>query len=762
MGDIVMTEEEKKSAYEAAKARIANKAVTFATVMSTLTPTLSNAQSPEQSADFSPTPVEQTISQPPSSTMVTSLKDASNSPTFGDDAWLKAQMQADRAEYDASVSEQTATSPISSLDITYAQAMELDLPEYLEQRNDLETTLASPVKDDDYIGHIGNWSTTIAENYTSLPSYQDDGTPAPEIEDVKTINDLFKYKRNIIPARDIPTNQHEFLSFKNHNYEIANAPEKIGEDNALAFFSPSQKKIIIHNYSDKEKAANSTISDSQSEFIKGNPIVRIATLYHENTHSKHILYDGAGENKKTPINAAKNDRLTETTAKAVEYLAVAKQYSIMKEQGIQTISTPQTETMLDILERYNSTADPKPLNEYLAEQNVFKLSNSEQQGDVNDFASFMPNVEKSLEAYNLIHNATINYSGEEEIFSSATYIANSSRPFSEVLKSYGATSVTINNEIIPIDELETKYPDIKELTQEYDNLSKTYASFLQEKPLESILTHFPGLKEAMPDGNFDPNNQEQVRNIVQASSDYWHSECKDGYASQSTDAADTNSFPYYTWSEQLEILQQQDASYNETSERMLKNLYIGQNTTVDLTNCRDLLDTMSNDDALKLIQQHNQTALNDDYIPVISYEEMKQIDTHLESLGLKTDEEKMEYMSNFINSAATRTNTHTDPVLSEILLSHNSHIGYVDGTSIDTQNGIIGQDAEGNKYDLTHLTTDKQALPAEMKQDRQTHDMELQSQTETLSSHSTPQQAGNENISPISPAMLIQGQRQGR
>ena len=93
----MMTEEEKKSAYEAAKARISKATVTLATAASTLTPSLSAAQ------NSAPAPeTARVITASPKNTIeITNIKEAQNQPAFGSEEWLKNQMQNDRTEHDA-------------------------------------------------------------------------------------------------------------------------------------------------------------------------------------------------------------------------------------------------------------------------------------------------------------------------------------------------------------------------------------------------------------------------------------------------------------------------------------------------------------------------------------------------------------------------------------------------------------------------------------------------------------------------------------
>ena len=223
--------------------------------------------------------------------------------------------------------------------------------------------------------------------------------PVTDLEEVRNSEDFINYFRTYPQARDVPENPREMLSLKNGDYEIKDAPENPLEDDALAAYSPTNKKITIHNYPDKDKANVAGEQDHESAFIMGDPAARAATLYHEGTHMKHHLHDGNGELKKLPVNAAKADRLTETTAKAAEYLNIALQYSFMKEQGIQTIQTPQTNSLSAVFAEYQQAGTDKSFVEYMKEQNIHEISFNGQQISIDNLAKELPDLEQKLKNY---------------------------------------------------------------------------------------------------------------------------------------------------------------------------------------------------------------------------------------------------------------------------------------------------------------------------------------------------------------------------
>lgn len=221
----------------------------------------------------------------------------------------------------------------------------------------------------------------------------------------------------------------------------------------------------------------------------------------------------------------------------------------------------------------------------------------------------------------------------------------------------------------------------------------------EQKPLSYILEGKPGLKEAMEglNGDFDINNPEHKRAIVEASSQYWHKERQDTYDRQAHDAAvrSPDVFALQSYDKQRDILQNEEKTYGEVSERMLKDVpVLFGDIRVDLTDCRDLLDTMTTEDAKKLTAD----------IPHVTAEEMQEIDAHLTAKGLNTETEKMEYMKNFLANSYVRSGECEDPELRNIMLKYNPNITYADQIKItQTENGPV--DINGVKMNTSDLPT---------------------------------------------------------
>lgn len=260
----------------------------------------------------------------------------------------------------------------------------------------------------------------------------------------------------------------------------------------------------------------------------------------------------------------------------------------------------------------------------------------------------------------------------------------------------------------------TKEDDIwKQLADR--GLAESYITRFEEMPIERVLEGYEGLKEVVSEHGFDVENSESVRRVVEASSKYWHKDCADAYREQMLNCALAGDvlLSCKSLSEQKEILENEEAMYQRVSGNMLKDVYIGHNTTVDLSMCRDLLDTLSTDNALKEIDEHNQALVQsseqekeicENKIRVVSLQEIQEIDAYLTSKGLKNDDEKMAYMAKHLDDVAYRRGKNEDKELTAIMLKHNSEITYQDGLNVEyRRDGSVWAKADGKTYDLTSL-----------------------------------------------------------
>lgn len=445
------------------------------------------------------------------------------------------------------------------------------------------------------VGHFGN---NMADTYSKYAVLADAGaSPEERKEALDSLTEAKEFLKNAVSRNDSSSlkvelknvHQKECENFETKKKELSDASMNEGNGNqdnrntsSLAFYSLEDGTITMKQLSEDAREELRTELKQQAAEGDGFAILRmkngdtlyelkdtmaqLSTLYHENNHKNDFDNSGGMEMRATPKNNAKVNRLTETKSCAVEYLAVAHQYTEMKKQGVKTVE--------------------------------------------------------------------------------------------------------INGE---------------------------------KKPLEYMLDMHTGLREVVDKHGFDVNNPESVRRVVEASSVYWHNNRMEGYNSQASEAIDfglyyLNSNPM---SKQLKLLKEEDKKYQQVSETMLKNTYIGQNTVVDLSHCRDLLDTMTDDDARKIG--------NGAYI--VSYDELKNVSDYLDKKGLKKDSDKMAYLAQHMKDLGYRKED-KDPELTKILLAEKNTILCADGLEYSrAADGSVTCYKDGKAYVLEDITTKKEQQP---------------------------------------------------
>jgi len=425
--------------------------------------------------------------------------------------------------------------------------------------------------DDEISFSVGNWSSAYLESFTTQSINIDKIKDNEQKQTQQTNLELLDKIHKILESSKIQNMPDKPARTAAGAIKIAEYGANDDDTNNLAYFSKNDNNITLKTFSDNNNAPDSPL---YKEYIRGNPTAQYSIYQHEKTHYDHWNYDGFGELNKTPINACKGDRLTETTAHAVEYLSAAQLYTSLKDQNISTLE--------------------------------------------------------------------------------------------------------INGE---------------------------------QQPIEKILENYPKLKETVLENGFDATDPKSVRRIVTTSSEVWHEVRLKSYSEQNkkTTIQGGNFLTSLPWSEQLKTLENEEKTYKDISERMLKDVDIGQNTTVDLSHCRDLLDTRSTEDAKKLIQKFNTLVIEgrveeETPIPLMSIEEFKAVDDYLTQKGLKTDTEKMEYMAEFLKNTAYRQTENQDKELATIISSYNNHIAYPDILEQATVNNRTLLKRGEHYYDITdHL-----------------------------------------------------------
>lgn len=263
--------------------------------------------------------------------------------------------------------------------------------------------------------------------------------------------------------------------------------------------------------------------------------------------------------------------------------------------------------------------------------------------------------------------------------------------------------------------------------QEYMTLKQqgqlTYQADGQEFPIESIIEGYTGLKEVIDTKGFDITDKQSVRNVVEVASKSWEAEHQENYMKQhlAQAAYASSTFAQYPISEQLDLLKNEEQTYTEVSEKMLKNTVVGRDTVIDLSDCRELLDTLdpnSFKENIRQAQQKGETNDKIDKINLISYKELSEINTYLEDKGVIKDAEKADYLNKHITATATRSENN-DPELEGIMNKYNKVKTYADGLQEigNLQNyGIIEiRDKNGNTYSMadTQLAQAKEQIKQE-------------------------------------------------
>ena len=225
-----------------------------------------------------------------------------------------------------------------------------------------------------------------------------------------------------------------------------------------------------------------------------------------------------------------------------------------------------------------------------------------------------------------------------------------------------------------------------------------------EKPLDSLLDIYPGLKEAVQKHGTDVNDPETKKAIVTAAMNYWENERKNVYLRSGgqterimMDGHET--FNLCSFSKQMELLKNEEDTYRNVSTAMLSDINIGDQQ-IDLKDCRDLIDNFTTEDAKKMIADHNEKdTFYDQRVSVPSYQEYKEINDYLESIGKKTDEEKMEHIAKTVRTASFCLDSY-DKQLESIIMSHNPQITS-DAMGIERTNDAIIAVYSGRKFDIT-------------------------------------------------------------
>ena len=205
----------------------------------------------------------------------------------------------------------------------------------------------------------------------------------------------------------------------------------------------------------------------------------------------------------------------------------------------------------------------------------------------------------------------------------------------------------------------------------------------EKKPIESILEMYDGLKEYVTQNGYSPNNKKDVRAVTQIASDWWNRDRGNSYLSRHLFYAVTQS----PSSNMFDAIESEQEKYDKVSKAMMKNLYIGNNTNIDLSDCRDILDDMSKDDALTRLENMSWNGASG-----ITFGKASEISAYLESQGITEQQAKIDYLRKNFDHIVLRDGE-CDEKLKEILLNTNSKNS---GTIIYADGLTEKRDAAGN------------------------------------------------------------------
>ena len=247
----------------------------------------------------------------------------------------------------------------------------------------------------------------------------------------------------------------------------------------------------------------------------------------------------------------------------------------------------------------------------------------------------------------------------------------------------------------------------------------------QKIPLEDTLNLCPGLREVFEKYGTDIDNKQTSRAIVEAAEKFFENyhQKYDNQAYQKYCRSYDNQ-KAISISTKMDLAQKEDKKYNTVADNILKKVNIGERY-IDLSHCKDLIDTMSAQDVAQLVQSKN-----DAKYPLVTSEQLLEVYNYLDKKGLKTDDEKELYLAEKFYSITGKEET-ADAELRDILLKtspENQTIIYDDGSTEDFS----------KKKEI-----EQKLLAGQLKKDAQQKQEEKQKQIENLQQTTQPLQNNN-------------------
>lgn len=197
-----------------------------------------------------------------------------------------------------------------------------------------------------------------------------------------------------------------------------------------------------------------------------------------------------------------------------------------------------------------------------------------------------------------------------------------------------------------------------------------------EVPIERILDYYPGVKEVATQEGFDLGKPEDKRKVVAASSQCWHDKFVESYDNQAAGTLGISP----TMAQQLDAVARdvERVPYDKQAKAMLKDIYIGGNhPLVDLSDCQDLLDTMTDERAAEIAKESGKSVSQG----LLPRETLKKLDTYLTGLGIESTVEKSSFLETCYEEIVNRNNPNDEvnKAVKDILLENGGEITYADG-----------------------------------------------------------------------------------
>lgn len=193
-------------------------------------------------------------------------------------------------------------------------------------------------------------------------------------------------------------------------------------------------------------------------------------------------------------------------------------------------------------------------------------------------------------------------------------------------------------------------------------------------PTEDILDMYPDLRETITKNGFSADDPKSVRAVVEVAAKHWREDRKAGYFMQQAESAITADEiqSSFTFSTRINCLKNEDAAYKEAEDKLLQNVFISPEVSLDLRNYRDVINTMSKEDAkffAQKAQECNNSPTDEEYLAINKY---------LEQKGLTDDKAKDEYFNNEFCKIINRA-PDADQELKNLMFGQYGTIRYADG-----------------------------------------------------------------------------------